>query len=270
MAIAILYRQELKEYDFGEGHPFRGERFGNFIKFLKEKVPEANFEWLEPEPVTIPDLKLIHSPKYINFVEKFYRATHSDIALPPAKEINKFLSPDNLPGLNAGKLNLGARFIVGAAKMAGELVWQERFEKVVTFGGLHHAKRSYGEGFCLYNDVAFCAENLKRKFGVKKILILDTDAHAGNGTAEIFYQDPKILFIDIHQNPRTIYPGTGFVEEIGQGKGRGFTINIPLPKFAGDSSYQYAFKEIIFPVVKEFQPQIIIRNGGSDFWLNWN
>ena len=81
---------------------------------------------------------------------------------------------------------------------------------------------------------------------------------------EYFYQEPRVLFIDLHQDPRTLYPGTGFVYEIGEGKGRGFTINVPLPMFAGDDSYQLVFEEIIEPAVKEFKPEIIIRNGGSD------
>lgn len=264
MAIAILYREELKEYDFGEGHPFRGERVGNFIEFFKEKLPQENFRWIQPKPATDEDLRIIHSQEYINFVENFYQAAHAKQPLPFSQEIYQFLSIDNIPGPNPGKLNLGARLIAGAAKEAGELVWQGKFEKAITIGGLHHATKNYGDGFCIFNDVALCAENLKRKFGAERILILDTDAHAGNGTCEYFYKDPKVLFIDLHQDPRTLYPGTGFASEIGEGEGKGFTINVPLPPYAGFDSYQLVFEEIVEPVVKEFKPQIIIRNGGSD------
>jgi len=276
MKAAIFYSEGLKEYDFGEGHPFRGSRFENFINFFKEKFPLEEFEFITPEAANDDDLKLIHSREYIDFVEKFYQAISSGESLPPTQEIYQFLSIDNIPGVNPGKLNLGARLIAGAAKKAGEYVWPRRnpfgilrgkqgtFEKVITFGGLHHATKNYGEGFCIYNDVAICAENLKRKFNTERILILDTDAHAGNGTCEIFYQDPKVLFIDLHQDPKTLYPGTGFVYEIGEGEGKGFTVNIPLPQFAGNESYKLVFEEIVFPVVEEFKPQIIIRNGGSD------
>jgi acetoin utilization protein AcuC len=264
MKIAILYSEKLKEYDFGEGHPFRGERMLNFIDFFKKNVSLENFQIIEPVLATDDDLKLIHSQEYIDAIEKFYQAVNLGERLPLPNKITPFLSIDNIPGKNPGKLNLGARLIVGAAKMAGELVWQGQFKKVITFGGLHHATKNYGEGFCIFNDVAICAENLKRKFDAKKILILDTDAHAGNGTCEIFYQDPKILFIDLHQDPKTLYPGTGFAFEIGEGKGRGFTINIPLPPFAGNDSYNLVFEEIVFPIVEEFKPEIIIRNGGSD------
>jgi acetoin utilization protein AcuC len=93
---------------------------------------------------------------------------------------------------------------------------------------------------------------------------LDTDAHAGNGTAEYFYHDSKVLFIDLHQDPSTLYPGTGYTDQIGAGNGKGFTINIPMPVHAGYDSYQLAFETIVEPVTQEFKPQIIVRNGGSD------
>jgi acetoin utilization protein AcuC len=149
--------------------------------------------------------------------------------------------------------------------MAGDLVQAGHCTKVVSIGGgLHHAKPSYGEGFCIYNDVAFCARYLIEKHGLERVLVLDTDAHAGNGTCEIFYDDPRVLFIDIHQNPRTVYPGTGYAHEIGRGKGEGFTVNIPMPVRAGNESFKLAFETIIEPITNEFKPQIIIRNGGSD------
>jgi len=149
------------------------------------------------------------------------------------------------------------------------LVQEGSFIKIVSIGGgLHHAKPAYGEGFCLYNDVAFCAINLIDKYNLERILILDTDAHAGNGTAEYFYEEPRVLFIDLHQDPRTLYPGTGFSNQIGSGSGRGFTINIPMPVYAGYDSYQSVLDEIVHPVVEEFRPQIIIRNGGSDPHFN--
>jgi acetoin utilization protein AcuC len=99
-------------------------------------------------------------------------------------------------------------------------------------------------------------------------MVLDTDAHAGNGTAEYVRNNPKVLLVDIHQDPSTIYPGTGFASDIGADGGRGFTVNIPLPVFAGNASYLLTFNEIILPLTQEFKPQIIIRNGGSDPHFN--
>jgi acetoin utilization protein AcuC len=162
-----------------------------------------------------------------------------------------------------------ARLVIGQAKLAADLVQTGKFQKAISIGGgLHHAKSAAGEGFCLYNDVAFTAIYLMERYHLKRIMILDTDAHAGNGTADYFYSDPRVLFVDIHQDPGTIYPGSGFASEIGSGEGLGRTVNVPLPVNAGNDSYKYVFEEIVEPLAKEFQPEIIIRNGGSDPHFN--
>ncbi|MBI4188155.1 MAG: histone deacetylase family protein [Chloroflexi bacterium] len=261
---AILYRPELKEYDFGPGHPFRGDRYEKFRKFLSQNLPEdENYRILAAQPATDADLLLICRQEYIDFTRGYYRAANLSLSYPG--QFFRFHSGDNQPAGRPGKLEEAARLIIGQAKMACDLVQGSKFKKVVSIGGgLHHAKPSYGEGFCLYNDVAFCGAYLLQKYKLDRILILDTDAHAGNGTSEYFYQEPKVLFIDLHQDPGTLYPGTGFADQIGSGNGRGFNINIPMPSYASENSYRLAFEAIVEPVVKEFKPQIIIRNGGTD------
>ena len=264
MKIAILYQEKLKEYDFGEGHPFRGDRAEIFPKFLKEKLPEnKNYKILKAEPATEEDLLLICQKDYIDFTREYFKARNL------GRDYNgrffQYHSMDNFPPEKPGKLETAGRLIIGQAKLACDLVQKGEFKKVICLGGgLHHAKPSYGEGFCLYNDVAFAAKYLIEKYKLKRILILDTDAHCGNGTMEYFYSEPRVLFIDLHQNPLTLYPGTGFANQIGEGEGRGYTINVPLPMFAGNDSYNLVFEEIVEAVVKEFKPEIIIRNGGSD------
>jgi acetoin utilization protein AcuC len=264
MAIAIIYREELKEYDFGSGHSFRGDRYEIFPKFLKEHIPEdGGYVFLKSEPATDEDLLLISQEEYIEFTKEYYKAANLGLSYPGP--FYRFQSQDNLPFSRPGKLEEAARLIVGQAKMACNLVQGGDHKKAVSVGGgMHHAKPSYGEGFCLYNDVAFCALYLMQQCKLERVLILDTDAHAGNGTAEYFYEEPRVLFIDLHQDPRTVYPGTGFVDQIGTGRGKGYTVNVPLPVNAGFDSYQLVFDHIVQPLVKEFQPQIIIRNGGSD------
>ena len=264
MTFAILSRPELREYNFGSGHPFEGDRYQIFPRFLRENFPEDNnYRILPAEPATDDDLLLICRKEYIEFTKEFYRA--ANLGLISTEHFSRFQSGDNLPSSHPGKLEEAARLVVGQAKLAADLIQSNQFQKAVSIGGgLHHAKRAYGEGFCLYNDVAFCALYLLEKYHLERILILDTDAHAGNGTMEYFYEEPRVLFIDLHQDPRTIYPGVGFAHEIGSGRGKGFTINIPLPVYAGDESYRLAFETIVEPVTREFKPQIIIRNGGSD------
>ena len=259
---ALVYNPEIKKYSFGRGHPFTGERFENFLNFLKKKLLnyEDYFVEVKPRLATEKDLKLFHSKEYIEAMKKASKG----IILP---NILQYVSIDNLDP-STGYLPRGieeaTRVLVGTSITAAKLVFEGAFKKAISIGGgLHYARKNFGEGFCVYNDVVICAKNLLIR-GLKKILILDTDAHAGNGTKEGFYEDGRVLFIDLHQDPRTLYPGTGFIEEIGRGKGEGFIVNIPLPPGAGDLAYRYCFEEIIFPLAKEFKPEIIIRYGGSD------
>jgi acetoin utilization protein AcuC len=158
-----------------------------------------------------------------------------------------------------------ARLIVGAGLLAGELVAKDAYKVAISVGGgMHHARPSRGAGFCIYNDVAICVRSLMEKFAIEKILILDTDGHAGDGTCEIFYDDPRILFISLHEDPVYQYPGTGFPHQIGEGKGKGLSVNIPLPSRTAIGPYLYALEEIFVPLAHEFSPDLILRNGGSD------
>jgi acetoin utilization protein AcuC len=264
MPLAILYSPDLKEYDFGPGHPFRGDRYQVFPKFLRQTLPEGEkYVVIQAHRASEEDLLLICDQDYIDITREYFKAAAQGLPYPP--DLFRFQSGDNLPVGLPGKVEEAARLIVGQARKACDLVQHDDYTKVVSIGGgMHHAKRRFGEGFCVYNDVAFCGRYLETTYGLDRVLILDTDAHAGNGTTQYFYEDPRVLFIDIHQDPFTIYPGTGFAAQVGEGLGKGFTVNIPLPEHAGDKSYRLAFETIIEPIVQEFRPQVIVRNGGSD------
>jgi acetoin utilization protein AcuC len=233
------------------------------MDFFLENLSQDDFQVVKPDYASNEDLLLVHSREYIDSVESFYKAKGLDLSIPSGAY--RFLSGDNIPRAGAGRLAEAARLVAGSSKLAGDLVWEGKYTKAIALGGgMHHASRNYGEGFCIYNDVAICALNLERKYNLERILILDTDAHAGNGTAKIFYDDPSVLFIDLHQDPKSLYPGKGFAYEIGSGRGKGYTVNIPLPVFAGYDSYKLVLNETVLPLTWEFKPQIIIRNGGSD------
>jgi acetoin utilization protein AcuC len=265
MTVAMLYREDLKEYDFGSGHPFHGDRYGSFMKLLKKKLaPDDCYEILEAKPATESDLLKICDEDYVHFCREYYHAAHAGW-IGYFEDYNRYQSADNKPVGTPGNVEHAARIIVGQAKMACELVVSGAYKKVISVGGgMHHAKRRFGEGFCIYNDVAFTAQCLLDTGRYERVMVLDTDAHAGNGTAEYFRSNPRILFVDIHQDPKTIYPGTGFINDIGADEGKGHTVNIPLPPMAGNESYLLAFEEVILPLAHEFKPQIIVRNGGSD------
>jgi len=244
---AIVYSEGISRYDFGPGHPFRGERFGRFMRaFLEAGLgDDPRFEILGAEPAGEEDLLLAHSEGLIRRIE---RGESSDPDTPLR------------PGIYEA-----AKLIVGSSMRAGELVLKGAHRVAFGLGGgLHHAKRDGEAGFCVFNDVAICALNLLERLGARRILVLDMDAHAGDGTAELFYGDPRVLLVDLHQDPRTLYPFKGFPWEVGEGDGEGFTVNIPLPPGSSEMAYEYALREVFEPLAEEFSPDLIIRNGGSD------
>jgi acetoin utilization protein AcuC len=263
----ILFSNVVQDYDFGHGHPLQGDRYKRFLPFLQANWPQTiPLPLIQAQPASDDDLLSICTQKYIKFTSQYYRAAYHD-SVPNEWEIqfNTYHSRDNHPRQNCGNLEYAARTIVGQAKKGIDLLLQRNMKRVISIGGgMHHAKPQYGEGFCIYNDVAFATHYLIKEYGLTRIAIIDTDAHAGNGTMEYFSEDSRVLFIDFHQDPETLYPGTGFINQVGTGSGTGFTINIPLPIFARYATFQAIFDNIIEPILHEFHPQIIIRNGGSD------
>lgn len=259
--MGIMFSEMLKNYDFGPGHPFRGDRFGSFMAFFEEKLAgSGRFRVvMNDEGASDRDLMLWHEQDYIDAMEKASAGEQ-------VPDLRRYISGDNVNPRTRKfpeGIEKAARVIVKNSMLACDLVQQGKYEKAVSIGGgLHHARPRYGEGFCVYNDVVISAKHLLEEHGLERVLILDTDAHAGNGTCEAFYSDPRVLFIDLHQ--KYIYPGTGYENETGKGEGEGSTVNVPLPAYAGDEAYKFVFDKIVFPLAEEFNPQFIIRNGGSD------
>lgn len=125
----------------------------------------------------------------------------------------------------------------------------------------HHAGRATAMGFCLVNNAAVAAEHA-RSCGLRRIAILDWDVHHGNGTQDIFYEDPEVLYLSTHRSP--FYPGTGAAREVGAGPGEGFTVNVPLPARSGENSYAAAFAGVFLPILREFGPELLIVSAGYD------
>lgn len=242
---AIVFDEKIREYDLG--HVLTEERYQNFMGLFREKLGDhPEFETVSPTYATVGDLQLVHPEPYIRRIESCESMDPHDTPLSPA-----FVR--------------AAKLLAGAGKLGGELVQSGKHEKAfVIGGGVQHASRSRERGFGVFSDVGVCAENLKRNFGVERLLILDTDAHAGDGIYEIFSQEPGVLFLSVHQHPLTLYPGRGFVDEIGTGDGTGFSVNIPLPPGAGDQAYALVLQEIFIPLAEEFRPEIILMVDGSD------
>jgi acetoin utilization protein AcuC len=245
MKSAILYSEGIREYDLG--HVLTGDRFDYFLQ-LFQSVLGGNpaLEMIEPDYATEDDLKLVHSEEYIRRIERYESRDPHDTPLSPG-------------------LVRAARLLAGAGKIAGEIVYSGRYNKAfVIGGGVQHASRDHEKGFGVFSDVGICAENLMQNHGVKKILILDTDAHAGDGVYQIFCEDPRVLYISIHQDPRTLYPGTGFIDDSGEGRGKGYSVHIPLLPRTSDMAYKHVLENIFVPLAQEYQPEMIMMVDGSD------
>jgi acetoin utilization protein AcuC len=257
----VFFNPEIRNYDFGPEHPFRGDRFDNFLRLYHVLFGrDLEFNLVTHEKLASDEeLRLYHTQAYIDAMRTAAQEHNQH-------DIAQYVSQDCLSSVT-GRLPEGienaARAIVRNGILAVDSVMQGKTAKAISIGGgLHHAKCSYSEGFCVYNDVVIAARYTLRKYHLNRILVLDTDAHAGNGTYEAFYRDPRVLFVDMHQ--RDIYPHTGWVQEIGEGNGEGSTVNIPMDWGTCDAAYERFFDAIVLPLAREFQPQLIIRNGGAD------
>ena len=247
----MTFHEKFKQYDLGKDHPFKGDRFENAMRFFESQgllsLPELMI--VKPEPASKEDLLRVHDREYVHLIFRLAKENRPyDFETPVSQEILE-----------------AALLVVGGAIECGKAVFEGKAKRAVSIGGgYHHAGRNYGGGFCLFNDVAILIEFLRAKCGVKRFLVLDYDVHFGNGTSDIYYRDPSVLYISLHQDPRTIYPGTGFVWQIGESDGEGYNVNVPLPPRTGDATYLHALNEVFVPMAEEFKPDIIVANGGSD------
>ena len=248
--IGIVYGEGIVDYDFSD-QPVGGEKFPNYLKTLESKrmLQKYNIRTVEPEAANEEDLRLVHTKEYIDFVEQT-ALSHGYL------DEDTMLTPENVGAV---------RLIVGAALKASDLVINDELDLAQAVGGgLHHAGLDHDGGFCIYNDVAICAKALIERHHLKRVLVFDTDAHAGNGTMEIFYRDPRVLTLSVHEDPRYQFPGTGFVYQIGEDAGRGYSVNVPLPTGADDDCMRQVLGRVFRPLVEQFEPEVIIRTGGAD------
>jgi len=252
MVTALVYSEKYLKHDLGAGHPERPERLEAIVEALKQsglwEPPDVNV--IDPAPATRADIELAHDTEYVALVERLGKSERSLDGDTPVHK-NTF----ELALLAAGgAITAGRTVLSGKASNAFALVRPPG----------HHAGRSHGGGFCYFNNIAVMIERLKREFKLKRIFVLDLDAHCGNGTEDIFYGDASVLFMSLHQDPRTLYPGTGFVDELGVGEGEGYTVNVPLPPGSGDAEYAGVMQNLFVPLTREFRPELIAVSVGFD------
>ena len=246
MSLILIHTDRFAEHQTPPGHPERPER-AEVLDAIASRWRARGTEVVAPRAATREQLLRVHDADYLRRIaETAGRAT----ALDP----DTYTSPESyeVALLAAGACVDGVERVMSSAHRAA-------FALVRPPG--HHAERTRAMGFCLFNNVAVAAAHA-RALGARRVAIVDFDVHHGNGTQHIFEADPTVLYVSTHQYP--YYPGTGAAEEIGRDGGRGFTVNLPLEVGAVDDDYQLAFTRIVVPVVRQFEPDLVIVSAGFD------
>jgi acetoin utilization deacetylase AcuC-like enzyme len=245
MSLVLFHSTRFADHLTPPGHPERVAR-AETMEMAARRWQKLGGQVATPTAATRAQLARVHDVQYLDAIAATAgRATKLDP--------DTFTSPDS---------HEVALLAAGAATTA--------VEHVLTKGGRalalvrppgHHAERGRAMGFCLYNSVAVAAaEALAR--GLSRVAVVDYDVHHGNGTQWIFYEDPRVLYVSLHQYP--FYPGTGAAGDIGRGAGRGFTVNVPLEAGATDRDYDRAFTALVVPILNEFEPELLLVSAGYD------
>lgn len=249
MKTAFVYHPDYLLHDAGAMHPERPDRLRAIMAHLEKTGLLEELHRITPEPADEIWLNRVHPPEYVRLIEK------ASASAPAALDPDTRLSKDSF---RVAKLAVGGVLAAVDAVMEGKA--KNAFAAVRPPG--HHASAARAMGFCLFNNAAVAARYIQEKYGLKRVLIVDWDVHHGNGTQDIFYADPTVLYFSTHQYP--YYPGTGAEEETGEGPGKGTTVNAPMPAGAGDAEVIRAFREKLVPAAEKFQPEFVLISAGFD------
>ncbi|MBV8774835.1 MAG: histone deacetylase [Deltaproteobacteria bacterium] len=232
----------------GQVHPERPARIAAMIE-MAEGLKRSALRHSAPREASIDELALCHNQEYVATLERTATCERTDF------------DPDTHASAEtwtAARLAAGGVLTAVEAVLDGEV---ENAFAVVRPPG-HHALPGRAMGFCFFNNVAIAASWLTKVRGIRRVLILDWDVHHGNGTQDIFYELPEVLYISTHQYP--FYPGTGWLDEIGSGSGAGFTVNAPMPATFGDDEYLEVFDRLLLPIAHQFKPEFVLISAGFD------
>jgi acetoin utilization deacetylase AcuC-like enzyme len=233
-------------------HPESPERLVAITDRIEKSGLNGRMIPVAPEYPDDEDILSVHDREYLNRLESACR--RGDLTL-DSEDTYLNRHSYNIALLSAGGAVAGAKAVAeGSADRA--------FCAVRPPG--HHAGRDAGMGFCLLNNAAVAARYLQAHHGVGKVMIVDWDVHHGNGTQNIFLEDPTVFYFSIHEHPTFLYPGTGRRWEIGKGKGEGTTLNAPMAPGAGDAEYRLAFEQMLIPAAERFRPEFLLVSAGFD------
>ncbi|MGB2867021.1 MAG: histone deacetylase [Bacteroidota bacterium] len=248
--VGFVYHQDFLRHDTGRGHPERKERLEAVTKHLKEIGMLDRLIQVTPGPAPLEWIVKVHPEQYVHWVEQQCRNGET---LLDGGDTHVCPESYTVALLACGSV-LEAVDNVLSAKVSSA------FCAVRPPG--HHAETATAMGFCLLNNVAVGARYAQSRHSVGRIAIVDWDVHHGNGTQEIFYEDPSVLYISLHQYP--LWPGTGAASDTGSGKGEGYTVNCPMRQGSGEQEYLAAFEEKILPALRSFRPELLLISAGFD------
>jgi len=246
----LVHGQQIARYGFGEGHPFGPDRHDVFMRELVAQGLLESVESLAPREATMEELHWFHTAAFIGLVRE--RSASG----------TGYLDAGDTPAWKG--VFEAASSVVGAALEAAEALMRgEARRAFVPIAGLHHASRSHAAGFCVFNDCGVVAEMLRRRHGLQKVAYVDIDVHHGDGVYYSFEEDPFLVFADVHEDGRFLYPGTGSATESGIGAGRGSKLNVPMMPGAGDEEFFEAWARVEAHL-EQHRPEFIIFQCGAD------
>jgi acetoin utilization protein AcuC len=249
---AAVWDEAYLGYDFGE-HPLNPIRLELTIRLARELGVLDELELLAPRPADEAQLLSIHRADYLEAV----RRASSDPTFS-----GYGLGTDDDP-VFPGMFDASA-LVAGGSAIAARQVWDGASEHAVNIaGGLHHAMEGFASGFCVFNDVVLAIRTLLAA-GAERVAYVDIDVHHGDGVQAAFYDDPRVLTISLHQDPRTLFPGTGLPTELGTGAAEGTAVNVALPPGTGDSGWLRAFGAVVPGAVRAFRPEVLVTQCGCD------
>ncbi|MGZ6314742.1 MAG: hypothetical protein ACXWNI_03850 [Candidatus Limnocylindrales bacterium] len=237
-------------YDFGAAHPLSPRRFGPGIDLLRAVGAEPG---LAPEPASDGELEWLHAPEYVGTVKRF--------SADPNRPRQAGIGPGDDPAF-AG-MHEAAASVAGGSIRAIEAILRGDVEHAYQpGGGLHHAMRSRASGFCIYNDVALAIARARRD-GLR-VMYVDLDVHHGDGVQALHAADPGVLTVSFHESGTTLFPGTGFVEELGEWIAAGTCVNVPLEAFSTAETWLAAVRAVVPPLAAAFGPDLVVSQHGAD------
>jgi acetoin utilization deacetylase AcuC-like enzyme len=245
---ALVTTRDYARHFAGRSHPERPDRIRAMID-MADSINRPGLQHRAPRQATLAEISLCHLPEYIEMMERTSGMERFDF------DPDTHTSPDSY---RTALLAAGGVITAVEAVMDGEA--DNGFAMVRPPG--HHALADRAMGFCFFNNVSIAAAWLIRNRGLKRVMIVDWDVHHGNGTQEMFYESPEVLYASTHQYPH--YPGTGSLLEIGAGRGEGFTVNAPMPAEFGDDEYLRFFDDFILPIGRRFRPEFVLVSCGFD------